>query len=156
MKCDVCKINEATMFIQQVRGDQTQELHLCAACAKERGLVVQNERMEMTFKKFISNYAEKRICTVCGQTLDDVRKHRRVGCPQCYIEFADDISGFFAKNGWEKPYMGSLPLRLEKYRSVLEDRANLQSKLQESVDNEDYEKAAVYRDRLRELDAHHD
>ena len=57
------------------------------------------------------------------------------------------------KNEADIVYRGSLPRQLSQYRSLLEDRAELQNRLNESIANEDYEKAAVYRDRLKELEA---
>ena len=45
-----------------------------------------------------------------------------------------------------------MPKRLDTFRSVLTDRIALQGKLEESLKNEDYEKAAVYRDYLRALE----
>jgi protein arginine kinase activator len=49
-------------------------------------------------------------------------------------------------------YSGSYPLRLGQVRSVLSDRMSIRTKLEESVAKEDYERAAMYRDRLRALE----
>ena len=45
-----------------------------------------------------------------------------------------------------------MPNRLSTFRSVLTDRIALQAKLEESIKNEDYEKAAIYRDYLKALE----
>lgn len=163
MKCDICGIKEAVMFIQQVSGDTSKELHLCTECAKAKGFSVQNEKLEVSLNKFFSEIDENRACRVCGQKLANIKKYRNVGCPQCYKEFSAEISTMLKKNmvpdsaGTKNEadivYRGSLPRQLSQYRSLLEDRAELQNRLNESIANEDYEKAAVYRDRLKELEA---
>lgn len=45
-----------------------------------------------------------------------------------------------------------MPNYVKGFRSVLTDRILLQSKLEESIEKEDYEKAAVYRDYLKALE----
>ena len=52
----------------------------------------------------------------------------------------------------EKTYCGSFPRHVSDGRSVLQDRIILQEKLEESVAKEDFEKAAIYRDKIKELD----
>ena len=45
-----------------------------------------------------------------------------------------------------------MPRRLTTFRSHLTDRIDLKAKLEQSIQNEDYEKAAIYRDYLRALE----
>ena len=54
--------------------------------------------------------------------------------------------------GVQQNYTGMLPRRLASFRNTLTDRMDIQLKLEESVRNEDYEKAAVYRDFLHALE----
>jgi protein arginine kinase activator len=54
--------------------------------------------------------------------------------------------------GITKNYTGTLPNRLENFKSSLNDRVVLQEKLQKAIQEENYEKAAVYRDKLKMLD----
>ena len=49
-------------------------------------------------------------------------------------------------------YTGSMPRRIATFRSRLTDRIDLEAKLEQSIQNEDYEKAAIYRDYLRALE----
>ena len=55
-------------------------------------------------------------------------------------------------HGIEGTYHGELPKKLAHFRSILTDRMMYQEKLAEAVAVEDYEKAAVYRDRLKALE----
>ena len=45
-----------------------------------------------------------------------------------------------------------MPQRLSTFRSVLTDRIMLQNKLNAAVEDENYEKAAMYRDYLKALE----
>lgn len=152
MKCDICKTREAVMMIQQRHGKEKQELHLCAACARERGIESHSDHIESTIQRLMKDFTEVHPCSVCGTTLEDIRKQRRVGCPNCYKQFGNEIQLLLKRKAPQGEYTGSVPRRLTFGRGLLEDRALLQSKLDAAVQNEDYEKAAVYRDRIRSLD----
>jgi protein arginine kinase activator len=38
MQCDVCKQNEATVFLTQIIEGKLQKVNLCEACSKEKGV----------------------------------------------------------------------------------------------------------------------
>ena len=157
MKCDVCKINDAVIFLQEVRGTQKKELHLCLECAKAKGIPTPNpgekfDPEKLSLEKIISAMSEKKSCKVCGRSLDDIKRYRSVGCPACFSNFTSEIKALLKKDGEEKTYCGSFPRHVSDGRSVLQDRIILQEKLEESVAKEDFEKAAIYRDKIKELD----
>ena len=95
---------------------------------------------------------ESRVCPVCGTSLAFIRRKRMAGCPECYAIFKDDIQLILKNQGVQGQYTGSMPNRLRNFRSVLNDRIVLRTKLEESLKKEDYEKAALYRDYLRALE----
>ena len=156
MKCDICGIRESVMFIQEVTPTSTRALHLCAECAAEKKISAAGGKFEMPLGKIFPMRPEARLCRVCGLSLADLRKYRKAGCPNCYKDFATEITAILAGSKKGISYTGSLPKRISGFRSKLEDRAVLENSLSESVAREDYEKAAVYRDRLRELDRQDD
>ena len=81
-----------------------------------------------------------------------IKSSKKAGCPECYSIFKNEIRELLGKEGIKGSYSGRMPKRLATFRSVLTDRIALQGKLEESLKNEDYEKAAVYRDYLRALE----
>ena len=93
-----------------------------------------------------------RMCPVCGTSIVELRKNLKAGCPECYAIFKDDIKGLFKKNGINGTYTGSMPERLSAVHSLLNDRIALQNKLNDALAQEDYEKAAMYRDYLHALE----
>jgi protein-arginine kinase activator protein McsA len=38
MLCDVCKCNDATVFLTQIQDGKMQKVNLCEACSKEKGV----------------------------------------------------------------------------------------------------------------------
>jgi protein arginine kinase activator len=160
MKCDICKKREAVIFLQQV--EPRKEIHLCFECANERGLHVDNERVELPFSALPALLSDllpqkqpqpmEKTCPVCAHTLSQIQKTHTVGCPECYTFFAAEIKALQKKAGIEGSWTGTLPRRLGRLKSTLSDRVLLQTKLDESLAHEDYEKAAIYRDRLRMLE----
>jgi protein arginine kinase activator len=159
MKCDICKKRDAVIFLQQLTAESRKEIHLCLDCARERGLYTDGEKLELSFASLLSDlltqkiYAEnEKNCPVCGMTLSRVVKDRALGCPECYTYFSREIKDIQKKQGIAGAWTGTLPERLGKQKSTLSDRMRLQLKLEESLAHEDYEKAAIYRDRLRLLE----
>lgn len=100
----------------------------------------------------MSKKSEK-ICPFCAST-DDVFFKLHAGCPECYHAFSKNYRIFVEIMGGIKnyEYKGSLPKRIKGYRSTLVNRLDVKLKLQKAIENEEYEKAALYRDYLKVLD----
>ena len=92
------------------------------------------------------------MCPVCGTSLKSIKTAFCAGCPECYHVFYSEIKEILNKKGLSLSYSGKMPNYVKGFRSVLTDRILLQSKLEESIEKEDYEKAAVYRDYLKALE----
>lgn len=160
MLCDLCGKNEAMLFIEQANGEAKRKLNLCVECAKKYNISPDSSTIGKSLQILFESILEKakpdpdknKLCPVCGISLLDIKKFKTVGCPECYSIFREDISAIFSQLGINGPYTGTMPKRLKNFRSVLNDRIVLQTKLEESVKKEDYEKAAIYRDYLRALE----
>ena len=155
MVCDVCKEREAIVVVQQISNNQKKEIHLCMICATEKGLIPTQENIGKTIGNLFTKKevpADNRICPVCGFKISKMKMDYSVGCPECYSVFSSDIQDFFKGNKITESYTGRMTERLANFRSVLTDRLLLQSKLEKSIEQEDYEKAAIYRDRLKALE----
>ncbi|MDE5897980.1 MAG: UvrB/UvrC motif-containing protein [Treponemataceae bacterium] len=159
MKCDLCE-KEAAVFVEGGDGGSRKRVSLCAECAAAHGLPLRfAERKtmslllaEITAKKGASPDGERRLCPACGKCLSEIVDGGIAGCPECYVAFHEEIAEAMRRHGLYGTYAGSLPRRLASFRSALTDRLDLQTKLEEAVRSENYEKAAVYRDYLRVLE----
>lgn len=160
MICDLCGEREAILFIEQANGNGKQKLNLCYECARAYGVSPDSKAIgrqlallfESLLRKKVVNPDSQKLCPVCGTSLADIKTTRRVGCPECYSIFKNEIGQIFKNIGVKGPYTGTMPKRLKNFHSVLNDRIVLKSKLEESIKKEDYEKAAIYRDYLKALE----
>jgi protein arginine kinase activator len=157
MICDFCNEREAFVFIDMQGPVARKKLNLCRECAAKLGVTQDPKSISSLFKELstISQKAlenDNKACPVCGTKLSFIRKNSSAGCPECYSIFKDEIRSIISKKGGSGTYTGSMPKRLATFRSVLTDRIVLQTKLEESLKREDYEKAAIYRDYLKALE----
>ncbi len=162
MLCDFCHEREAVIFLEQMTGaGQRRKINICSECALERGISPDPRSIESSlgdlFKELstITRQIQRennRLCPVCGTSIGSIRKSGQAGCPECYAIFKDDIRKYLVHKGVKGIYTGSLPVRLSNVRSVLNNRLVLEDKLTMAVRNEEYEKAALYRDCLNALE----
>lgn len=162
MLCDLCKKNPASLFLEAVGKEGKKKINLCLQCAAARGIAAPVSSpdaknlasifTELEERENKSDEDSLRLCPVCGRSLRDIKKNGTTGCPECYEIFKTEIIDEMKKHDITGRYTGTMPKRLSGFRNALTDRADLQAKLDEAVRNENYEKAAVYRDFLRALE----
>jgi protein arginine kinase activator len=161
MKCDVCRKREALISIQQVMGKEKAELHLCDRCARERGISTGGERMELSLGSLLQDLMSVQrperpvgsiMCPSCQRTVEEFNKTKKLGCTECVKAFDRELRELVAKVGEPAQHVGKFPRRLRAYKTYLVDIARLKRGLKEAVGREDYEKAAVLRDKIRELE----
>lgn len=164
-KCHICG-KRASISLTQIINGQVSELALCESCAREKGLF---DPQTLTFaEKFFPEEIKAKVdklvrelagitpeengerqgndeqdllvrCPVCQFSLSAYRKTGRLGCPACYTVFARELA---QETGMEPE---------ETNAGTAGEIAALERELQQAVEREDYETAAVLRDRLRQL-----
>ena len=92
-----------------------------------------------------------KTCNVRGSTIDDIVKAGSIGCPECYYTFRNEFREALSQFNVPVEYEGTLPKGTKEYHSNLVDKTNMQIKLEQAVEAEEYEKAALYRDYLKVL-----
>ena len=162
MVCDFCHERNAVIFLEQLSANgQRRKINICMECAVERGISSDPKSIEasivdlfkeLAVEKSAIRAAEIKACPVCGTSGAEIRRTGKAGCPECYSGFKADIRKFLERHGVSGAYTGSFPERLGNSHSVLSDRVELKTKLDEAVAQEDYERAAMYRDYLKALD----
>ena len=162
MKCDICNKNEGQIFLECMTNKGKMKINLCTQCAASRGIAApainpNKKNIGAIFEevrqiKMQNDPDFKRLCPVCGKSLYQIKETGTAGCPECYETFKIEIRKAMNAHGITGNYTGSMPKRLATFRNALTDRADIQAKLEEAVKNENYEKAAVYRDFLRALE----
>ena len=97
MLCDVCKCNDATVFLTQILEGKMQKVNLCDACSKEKGVqdptgfALADLLLGIGAAEEIEKGAPTQKCPVCGFTQADFKKTGRLGCSACYMTFAEGL-----------------------------------------------------------------
>jgi protein arginine kinase activator len=159
MKCDICGERPAVIFVQQVSKDASIELHLCEECARARGFSTTDSKIDISLGSIFSGILENQAregqktvtCPACGVSLQEIRKRHRTGCAECYTHFRGEIVSILRSEGVTLSWSGNLPAQSASIEPVKADPSYLRHELQLAIENENYELAAYYRDRLKAL-----
>ncbi len=158
MVCDVCKNNQATVFLTQIVDGKMQKVNLCEACSKEKGVTdptgfaLADLLLGLGAAQEIEKGAVGQRCPVCGFSQADFKKTGRLGCSACYDTFAEGLGSLLKTIHKGTEHIGKVPARLMR---TLEHDARIkqiQRDLDQAVAEENYEAAAELRDKLRELE----
>ena len=98
MKCKRCH-QEATFFYNEQSGGKALSLALCADCAAKAGFYSAHKDLfsplfgaELSQGLFgAPKGEEKTACPDCGTTWQAMARSGKVGCPQCYNAFREEL-----------------------------------------------------------------
>jgi protein arginine kinase activator len=85
-----------------------------------------------------------KTCPTCGTTIQDIANTSRIGCPDCYTHFKDELTPFINNYHKSLQHIGKSPKKI--------DTKNLKKALEEAIKKEDYELAAKLRDEMKNLE----
>lgn len=161
MTCNVCGINEATIHLTEIINDQMVEVHLCEACAQEKGTDFKTHFNFGDLLAGLSNvesapYSGKKQeipeCPSCHLTYDEFGKTGRLGCPACYQAFSDLLLPLIKRVQRSINHIGKKPAHLANENRPAYDLRLLQERLRKSVEAEAFEDAARLRDEIKKLE----
>ncbi len=105
--------------------------------------LLHNFHKLQTMEREAEPIAEPR-CEGCGASLTDVQSVGRFGCPKCYESFREQVDCILPQaHAGATKHVGKRP------KCSIEA---LKNEMQKAVDEERYEDAAKFRDRIRELE----
>ncbi len=142
------------MHFTSFHGGAVTKMHICHGCAVNMG-VFDGNMQEKPFDilgKFLSALAlpeavSDRSCPECGKKLSEFRDNGKLGCPQCWEAFRENLEPLLKKlHGRASHKQKARSLNGKNMRVMA-----LQKKLQEAVDKEEYEQAAKIRDEIKGL-----
>jgi len=169
MLCQECGKRPATLhFTKIVNGEKT-EFHFCEACAREKGEGIPGTPNGFSIHSLLSGLMDfeppggvkpggvgQRMqaprCEACGLTYAQFSKIGRFGCSSCYRFFGDRLDPVFKRVHGNTVHVGKIPKRTGGQIRSKREIEELKRKLQELVAQEEFEKAAATRDRIRELE----
>ncbi|MVB11558.1 Protein-arginine kinase activator protein [Caprobacter fermentans] len=160
MLCESCGRNPSVIRVKAIVDGEPVECALCAECARELGyanllfvLGFENDGVLNDFFPGEPNESEALRCRCCGASFQDILRSGKVGCAQCYRTFAARLAPFIRRIHGSVSHRGKtagggdLPQVAPKAQlSVMHQR------LREAIQSEDFEQAAVLRDRIHEME----
>ena len=157
MKCQKCH-NQATLHITEILSeDQFEELHLCEQCANKYLYEPQQkaaagkaggEHVRETEESLFNQHE----CPICGIKFVEFRNSGRLGCPNDYQEFREELLPLLENIHGETKHCGKTPRRLPQSKQTQSELIQLRGRLKQAVLKEDYEEAARIRDRIRQIE----
>lgn len=156
-RCDGCGRVGVTVQVYQTRGTEYHELWLCGHCADAIGVDASNAEPAPTAGELLSGLVHRptRSCPECGTTFKQIRRTGMVGCAECYRAFRARIIPLIRPATGRVQHIGRFPERLEAFKRLFVDREHYRQELDEAVELEDYERAALLRDKINEISGSH-
>jgi protein arginine kinase activator len=161
MLCTICKEKPATVHLTQIVGEKMQKLDLCEDCAKTKGINDPTSfglaDLDLVLGLGASQQLEQAAggvelkCPRCGFTQADFKKSGRLGCPECYVTFAEGLRGLLKTMHKGTRHTGKAPEALRATRENADKLKTLQTKLAKAIKDENYEQAALMRDEIKQL-----
>lgn len=165
MLCERCKKNEAKVrLIKSVNGE-IKGTWLCDNCARNIGDLsdVKTSTWEkISFDKVLNDIFSEIlvrdensvdfVCKSCGTTYQEFIEKNMLGCDKCYYYFKDKLIPIIKRNQNNIEHIGKIPERegiiIRKKKKI----KKLKTDIEEAIVIENYEKAAVLRDEIFDLE----
>jgi protein arginine kinase activator len=95
----------------------------------------------------------QRTCPQCETRLQSVLDTKMMGCPACYVQFADEIPALAAKLHEAQVHRGKAPHQTDARTQLRTDLQSKRTLLRSVLKSENYEAAAQLRDEIRVLES---
>lgn len=159
-KCRRCA-KPATLHITEIYDSKAVAIHLCEVCAREymeeddspSGDDPAAELAAKLEALVAGDEEESKIrCSNCGISFGEFREQGRLGCPNCYEEFREDLTPLLENIHEDAIHRGKRPVRSpgqteDQYRLI-----QLRTEQRVAIEQEDYEAAARLRDEITALE----
>lgn len=157
-KCEKCD-HEATVHLTEIADGQKNERHLCEECAATEGITIKAQLpiSQLLEELVLQSAAGKELselrCDVCGITFLEFRQNGLLGCPNDYQAFEDVLVPLLERaHEGVTVHAGRTPANAAEQERRQNELLRLRGQLKEAVADEDYERAAEIRDRIKKLE----
>lgn len=168
MLCDDCGRNRAVVHITQIGPNGRIEKNLCEECAANYSefLVEPRRKKNVSMNDFLKGVfsanpdeSDRRqekvtelVCPNCGMSYQDFQQTGKIGCSVCYSTFRRQLEPLLRRIHGSSIHSGKIPHRSGGRLEMKHEIETLRKALKECVAQEEYEKAAELRDRVRLLE----
>ena len=174
MICEECNEREATCLVSVLVGEKQIKRHLCNECFSKMhgalgqtlpgaiGFGISGRQVTNLLSSILSaitgvgeeNQKEEgpdKVCPRCSMSLHAFQKSGHLGCPECYQAFREELHPMLLQIHGRVQHAGRKPLISEEDQKARSIREELTRQMEEAVRNEDFETAAIIRDRIRAM-----
>ncbi len=163
MKCQRCNDKDASIHLTKIVNGDKNEVYLCEECARETGQLPFASNNPFAFQNLLKGlinpgvssygeYQEDSKCANCGLTYSDFSKNGLFGCSECYKAFVNKLDPILKRIHGNNRHNGKVPKRRGGTLRVKREIRELRQDMQNSVNNENFEKAAKIRDKIKILE----
>lgn len=151
--CDKCKLKEAVIHRIVITNGKKHAQHFCKDCAAQSGVIMFKlpSFAELAGAENVADSPMKKC--VCSHTFRDFRKTGVLGCSECYKTFENELMPVISSAQLGRTQHQNRNSSLDGSGDYAENVDGLQKLLDEAVAAENYEEAAVLRDKIRALKA---
>ena len=161
MLCQHCHQREAIVHLTITENEQTRGVYLCKSCAEKTqevsfvfhpAIVPEFLQALFGFNPASIEQPSEQTCPKCGISFSRITQAGKLGCSTCYETFEAQLEPLLRRIHGGGQNVGKVPARLGgAIKSRMEQR-KLKEKLQNLIQQEAFEEAAVVRDQIREID----
>jgi len=155
VECNFCHKKQASIFLSQIFKGKVIKLDLCESCAKKlevtdvQGIAVNELIQKIKVIQEEEKGVDSPACPSCGFTLSTLRKSGRLGCPDCYPFFGDELTETLEGCQKSLVHTGKIPRKARDFMEAY-NLSQLEEELKDAIRDENYESAARLRDRIRQ------
>ena len=166
MLCQHCQKNEATTHVKTMINGEYAEYRLCPECAHELGYDSMFPDFGADFGGLLGSFLSAALparsgathCKLCGSTMNDIKRTGKVGCAECYDTFFSELMPTIRSVHGNTEHIGKHPVieyeavedEPQKQGETLDD---LKAQLKKAIEDENFERAAQLRDKIKEMEA---
>ena len=163
MLCQSCGKNEAVFHYKSSVNGNVTEQHLCRDCAAALGAEGIGAAQQDFFGSMLTDifgiakpgYGVKQggaVCPQCGSTARDIARRGKIGCAKCWEVFSDMLLPHVRRIHGNVRHAGRIPGSAAAGLRAKHELEELKAQLKTAVEAQEYEQAAVLRDRIKALE----
>lgn len=156
--CQICKQREATVYFTQIINGKKTDAFVCSQCAGASDQYKIDLNSLITGLLNLCKESEETdldpvvACSNCGMTVDTFNNTGKMGCSKCYEAFFEPMQALLKRIQGNTKHHGKIPEKYLQKHAAEAELEQLRAELKECIRLEEYEQAAVLRDRIRQLD----